>query len=213
MSDERGGRIGLADAMWLIAAAGVGLWGTRHSWLVARVVLIARGGRILQGLSALWQSDYPMYYVVRDVTIPVPLLASMSVAMLGMILAKRPSMRGLSIAGRSAIASSSTGIVAVLLAFLLVPRWNRNIVTAPVPGLAWTYGINFLWWICVAAGGAVASTWTVVAASRRWRAEPTLRDRSARALGVWWIVVALLSLATSQVRWSLLSAIRFSDGW
>jgi hypothetical protein len=41
-------------------------------------------------------------------------------------------------------------------------------------------------------GAAVLGAWSALAATRRWRAEPTWIDRAGRALGAFWIVLFLL---------------------
>jgi hypothetical protein len=43
-------------------------------------------------------------------------------------------------------------------------------------------------------GAAVVGSWVTLAASRRWRAERSWVDRSGRALGAAWVVLAALSL-------------------
>jgi hypothetical protein len=85
-------------------------------------------------------------------------------------------------AAAAAMAPGAAIAIAITL-FRHVPRWS--------PG-------NDFWPLAEARiTPAVIAAWILLAATGRWRAEPTFIDRAGRALGAYWIALGLVRLVLS----------------
>lgn len=162
-------RFTLIDLMALVAASAASLWIFRA-----------------QGLAGD-RDGIPVAMAAKRTAFA--LLAPLTAASLGLRLLKPRPARG-EVFDRPGAAA---GVAAALaLAFSLADAClrARQMAAYGLDDIAWRAATSGMYVAVVFGGFGVVSCWGLMAASGRWRAEPTWIDRLGRALGVGWIVAA-----------------------
>jgi hypothetical protein len=177
-SVEMDRRFTLLDAMTLVAAAAVGMAGSRvmHATLSAHA----------------WDHD--------DIYRVFPYLASATFGLLALSLRQpRPGLRlMMTRPGAIACTTASLALVATAvtsaLQYLTVWGWTPN--NPPLPPLA-TWASNSR----EAPLFAVASAWATLALTGRWRGRPSWIDRLGMLVGLGWFAIYLREVPLVFVKW------------
>jgi len=176
----------------LTAATAVGIVDTRHLWDVLP-------DHRLWKLGLGWTVSATFDRLTIVAAVLLPLLAAWTVGvLLARLMPPRPSRRRVALQpGASACGAAVLVLIVDTVgqaASLVRLEWRLG-----HPGLTWkTFG--FLSWIhtrvlltvAYPISLAVLSVWGVLFLSGRARPESSWVDRTGRALGAWWIVVAII---------------------
>ncbi|HWE35986.1 MAG TPA: hypothetical protein VG406_05380 [Isosphaeraceae bacterium] len=186
MTSPRDRRFGLADAMILVAAIGVGLALAR---MMERLTFAYYEVVYYSPFSTVVRDDPSTRglferLVFRSFVLLPAFATSFTWAMLAIRLrAPRPPLRRLARqpgAVACAVATMATAIVAMhcLILTLLNQKYSN-------------YQMNFVP-LALDVGWAVSGAWATLLLAGRWRPEPSWIDRGGRCLGLVWILMVVL---------------------
>jgi hypothetical protein len=185
-------RFHVGDAMILVAATAAGIVGTRHVWDRASYNWFWYLG---QG----WTVRAINQQILTVVALSLPSLAAWTAAVLVLRLrAPRPTLRRLVL---------QPGAAACLVALLVITletigeaaamayfEYSKGYLGAEMKtsGLAGWLHVRVLMRTPYPVSYAILAAWAILALSRRGRPERSWIDRAGRALGICWIVFALI---------------------
>jgi hypothetical protein len=180
-------RLTLKDTMLLVAATAVGVAWARAGW---DWMYVSRTEKNL-AIPPRWE---PYDRAVRTVPALIPCVATCTVALLALRLS-RPRQRMHRVVlqpGTAACIVAALGLIvgAVDFGSSTFWWWALKAERMPISRVAF-HSMEYLFQATSRIAVALAAVWLILAASRRFRPEPSWIDRLGRVLGALWIAVAI----------------------